>query len=274
MPASFCDNAPYTDCIKAVYHSLPRQQFKDYKLDSALISKMQILVKAPKLEVAAPVRLALDYFKERLRPGVVFSFPDHALPDGVRAQGFGGQGDAVLGDAIVPVGEGGAAAFNPESIVQDALDIVGEVGHAVCRHRIGIAFQDHRFFKVLRTNLERRVVQHDSGRRLFCIAVTEMKLSSREGGEAVFQSMSQAGVITLDLLRWMERTDLPFVLKNLVSWASTGTSVLSLSLPALGDAAAHLLPNRLRDAHPPQPALMHARLSPLIPTHELLGPSC
>eukprot|EP00972_Heterocapsa_arctica_P060402 8906962-Heterocapsa_arctica.AAC.1 len=115
---------------------------------------MQKARKPALLDAPAEVRMAVDYFKERLQPGDIFSVPSGFLlgaltMHGEAALARGGAGPAAA-EAMVA-----ALARDHPSILTDALALVSsapDTGHATTLSAKQIG---HRWFRVVKSDLSR-----------------------------------------------------------------------------------------------------------------------
>jgi hypothetical protein len=236
MPQGFVDHARCKDIIQAIYYCLPRQLFCDIKVDEALHSKMQKARKPALPDAPAEVRMAVDYFKERLQPGDIFSVPSDFL-----------QGALTMHGGAGPAAAEAALAHDHHSILTDALALVSspsDTGHATTLNSKQIG---HRWFRVIKSDLSRRFVQHDDGRRSFCISVMQVTLLDKVGGKGVFSS-AQCSFYTLDLWAAIEKVGFASLLRSQILWNKDASPTLSLSIPALRDSSAQLAPVRLSTA--------------------------
>lgn len=177
MPEGFLQNASYTDCVNAVYHCLPRQNFRDVAPERSMITRMQIQNRPPKMKLPPDERLAIEHLKERLAPGVICSFPQSWVSPPSMAT-------AVSLDK---------PAERP-NIVPEALHIVANDSGETMVCRICRDYSRHLVLKILRVALERRIVQRDSGRRSGCIVASELTVVLRlpsQGGALWPATLSQ-----------------------------------------------------------------------------------
>ena len=184
----FLKRASKQERIRAVYFSLPEQWFAGAKVEGALAEKLRAVTK-PKAVVLPPlVRLAVDMVKERLQRGSVISLPASLVPMSLRDPGLeedGARGAMVLAEdgargAIVP-------AWQPCALLTDASALAVSALADGCAVRLGAAFADHVFFQVLKTDLQRRAVQSDSGRRAVGVSVLKLRLKDRIDDAGVFE---------------------------------------------------------------------------------------
>jgi hypothetical protein len=80
MGVEFCRCSLLNERIGAVYHCLPQQIFRNLNQDKVLHQGFKKADKVPEIKVSATLKLGLDYFKDRLRAGIVFSLPLEAIP--------------------------------------------------------------------------------------------------------------------------------------------------------------------------------------------------
>jgi hypothetical protein len=193
LPAGALELASTKDLIRGVYHCMPQQLYRDVKLEKGLISNLQWMSKVPAFKPPPPLALAVEYFKERLKPGVVFSMPAALLPESMQQPGKAPHAEAVVTAAqeaqgVVVVAQ---AAFKPDAVVNEAVAWAAEPpdgGWIVC---MGLDVMDHRFFRVVKTNLASRFVQFDSGRRGVCISACELQMATREGRAGLHRTSEQ-----------------------------------------------------------------------------------
>ena len=108
--------ATYIDAVKAVYHCLPSQMFKNVNEEKLMHHTFKMAASREAPQVDLQTKMFVDYAKDRLQPGTIFSLPRTCLP------AVAGFPDEL---AIVPVGEAPPLAFDPTKIVQDALVAAG-----------------------------------------------------------------------------------------------------------------------------------------------------
>ena len=166
MPAAVLNIASNAELIRGVYHCLPRQLFRDVGLEKVLIANMQSMSKVLAFKPTPPVALAVGYFKERLLPGAVFSMPSARLPESMRQRGKAPQAAQL-------------AAFQLDAILDEAVALAAEPLGGRSTVAMGMNVKDHRFFRVVKTNLASRFVQFDNGRRSVCISVCELQMTAR-----------------------------------------------------------------------------------------------
>ena len=153
MPPGFLKVASQLDCIKAAYHCLPRQLFKNVQVDHALISRVQLEDRPAKIKIEPTAKLVLDYLKDRLVATSVLSMPRSWLLGAEVAPPEGALGLADVGPddrALVPALAGGA----PSDYVKDALALVSAPPAGGYEVRMGEDFQHHTF-----PGVERRAQQ-------------------------------------------------------------------------------------------------------------------
>lgn len=75
MSPEFVSHAPSGDVLRAVFHDLPRQKFSNTNDEKVLQSGFRKALLPRQLQLEAPTRLCIEFFKERLQPGSVFSLP-------------------------------------------------------------------------------------------------------------------------------------------------------------------------------------------------------
>jgi len=226
MSQEFCRHASKADCTKAVYHCLPRQTLVNTSADKVLQRSFREATKLPAPSVPLPVRLAVDYFKDRLRVGTVFSLPSSAVP----CQGVvdGGPASQVLTLPAHPV----------QSIVPQALELACQGPRA--QVKMGIEFKGHKLFKVVRADLSNRFLQHGPDRKSCLISVLALRIEGRFGVGGMFRPAAEGLVQQWDLWALLEQHGIKFLLENLVCWDASGLAVLSLSLPMGGNAGPRL----------------------------------
>jgi hypothetical protein len=86
-------------------------------------------------------------------------------------------------------------------------------------------------------------VQHDDGRKSFCISVMQVTLLDKVRGKGVF-SLTQGSFHTLDLWAAIEKNGFASLLRSQILWNNEASPMLSLTMPALGDSSAQLAPAR------------------------------
>ena len=100
-----------------------------------------------------------------------------------------------------------------------------------------------RWFRVVKSDLSRRSVQHDDGLRSFCISVMQVTLLDKVRGKGVV-SLTQGSFDTLDLWAAIEKDGFASLLRSQILWNNEASPMLSLTMPALGDSSAQLAPAR------------------------------
>jgi hypothetical protein len=119
MQPGFCKHARYEDCVRAVYHSLPRQHFAQFEVDSALHKSMQNARAIQPEKVHEQVKLVVSFLKERLSPGTLFSLPFNLCHD-ILPRPIVEPDSSAHGSAIVPV----LPEFDPGKVVDEACEFV------------------------------------------------------------------------------------------------------------------------------------------------------
>ncbi len=250
MPQSFINVASYSEKLQAVYHCHPRQLFKSIAINKALHKKMKASVVPPKESIHTLARMAVEHLKERLPIGTIFSLPAAALPAGMSPPGHppapalaNGDAVAVAADAgsILPHPPGGPAPFEVANVLPDAVAVVAAPPDRGHERKVGAELAGEGIFKVVKTNLQQRILQTiDIGRRGCCIAVVRVGLSRREGSQAVLTSLPSDEMFTFDLLQALEAQGVQWLFSNLTVWQSSWRTQLALTMPAFGDASSSL----------------------------------
>ena len=242
----FLKRASKQERIRAVYFSLPEQWFAGAKVEGALAEKLRAVTK-PKAVVLPPlVRLAVDMVKERLQRGSVISLPASLVPMSLRDPGL--EEDGARG-AMVPAEDGARGAivpaWQPCALLTDASALAVSApadGYAV---RLGAAFADHVFFQVLKTDLQRRAVQSDSGRRAVGVSVLKLRLKDRIDDAGVFEVRSSSVAVgVLDLLSLLNELGFAETIGKMVLWGGGNDAFLDVTCPGIAalQGGAALLP--------------------------------
>ena len=211
----FCRHANKEDCTKAVYHCLPRQTLVNTSADKALQLKFREATKLPASSVPQPVRLAVDYFKDRLCMGTVFSVPSSAVP----CQGLVDGGPAS--QVVHPV----------QSIVPQALELACQGPPGRTQAKMGRDFAVHKLFKVVRADLSSRFLQHGPGHKSCLISVVALCIEGRFGVGGIFKPAAQCLVQQWDLWALLEQHGIKGLLENLVCWDASGPCCLVTVAP-------------------------------------------
>ena len=208
MSKEFCRHANQLDCIRAVNHCLPRQLFADASAEAVLMQQFRNAGKAPTFSLSPNTKLAMDYFKERLPPGCIFSLPTAVLPDEI-------VGAAASASQATPVAPPACAE---STVLGEAMQPATAHGQAERSMKMGREYGTHKFFRVVRTNLSSRFLQHDDPRRGCCIAVMPLRVAGRAGQAGVmYQPTPGQSVCRLDMLALLSKSGMQSVLEELVN---------------------------------------------------------
>ena len=246
--AEFRAHAPYSKCIAAVYHCLPRQMFANLNFDKVVIDNFGKRLKPAKSDVPASHRLAIDYVKERLPPGTIFSVPDEIAAVVSRDNVDEGASTGALAVAIVPGATPSTAEFITPTLQLAAAQATSKTAVELQR-----SDENRRFIGVVKPKLESRFVQYDDGKRVYRIAVVEIRLSNIDTADrsGMFASEENAQVMRINLSHCLERPDgFRGLLADMVIWDAAPHPQVRLCLEDDRDAAPSMLPMGAMGARP------------------------
>ena len=228
----FVKHAPKSDCIKAIYHCLPAQLFKNVNEDKLIHHSFKLALLPPSVNHSMPVRLFLEFCRDRLEAGTIVSFPGEVLQ--VERQPTNIAGNLML----VPLGDA-PAGFDEKLLVQEALAVVAaDVAHPSVL-RMGAHLRNHRFFRVIRGNTASRFLQHNDGGHGCRVSVIELELRGRAGDEGLFPDTSD-GLLNLDVLEAIRRVGTKAFFESLYLWKESQHAMINLLFPAAGVASSRM----------------------------------
>jgi hypothetical protein len=240
MDKEFVNHAPHDERIKAIYHYLPKQLFRVVNEEKMMQHNFKKALEPEAPKIGPAVRMLVDYCKDRLEAGAVFSVPAAYLPP-VGARPDGDDGDPPEGDlAMVPIGVAPPPpAFDEKKIVEDALLVASEV--VPFEVRLGLGFKNHRFFRVVKTSVGARFLQHDDGYKSCRIAVSELVLGGKLEDAGLFGESTLRCSLQLDLFDAVKRVGTRELLRNMVVWTQEEHAMLKLTLPSAGNVRSRML---------------------------------
>ena len=229
MDPGFINMAPHDDCIKAIYHCLPAQIFKHVNEAKLMQHSFKTALQLEVPQIEANMKLLVDFCKDRLQSGVVFSLPASALPEA------DGSADEF---AIVPVGDAPPPpALDVRNIVKDALVLAQLAPRQV---KLGIAFKGHRFFRVLKSNIGLRFLVSDDGYKTCRIAVSELTLGGKALDHGLFGEKILPDSFQLDLCAAFTKVGTRSFLENFVVWQDSNHAMLKLVSPSAGNVGSRM----------------------------------
>lgn len=123
-------------------------------------------------------------------------------------------------------------AYDSSTALAGACAIAGEdVAPATNEFHMGKRFQGHRFFRVVRTNLNARFVQLDDGGRFVRIAVAELALHGRHGNGGLFGSGNGDGSTCLDFHDILLRCGVECMMRFMIIWRAKMSAAIQLMFP-------------------------------------------
>ena len=215
MPAEFQKIATKTDRVRAVYHSHHRQLFAEINQQKYQLAAFREISMPAPIQLIPPMKLFVDYLKDRLSVGTIFSLPPGAFP-----------GDL----AIVPLGAA-PEVFDGKNVVPTCLALAQKAPPVA--PKIGRTFSMHRFFRVIKATLSGRFLQHDSSNKTACIGVMELQLGGREGDAAIFGHCGTT-ILHLNLDEIARVVGIELLLTQMTLWPQRISSMLDFQLPAAG----------------------------------------
>lgn len=230
MTQEFVQHAPKVQCIGAVYNTLQQQLFSNVNHFTKLNVEFKRKAKPAIENVPAKLKLAIDYWKDRLSSGVLFSMPGMMLRGVLHGVGNSSE---VVGALDLPDSSDADLLDEAIALARSGFDDLGSV-------RIGRAFGGHRFFRVVRANLSSRFIQYDDGERGVCIAIMETSLVGRDGAAGVFRPSLQGASCRLNLKHLLRLHGMRNALQSVIVWEQAGATTLSLTMPSAGNAATSL----------------------------------
>ena len=229
MDPGFINMAPHDDCIKPIYHCLPAQLFKHMNEAKLMQHSFKTALQLEVPQIEANMKLLVDFCKDRLQSGVVFSLSASALPEA------DGSADEF---AIVPVGDAPPPpALDVRNIVKDALAVAQLAPRQV---KLGIAFKGHRFFRVLKSNIGLRFLVSDDGYKTCRIAVSELTLGGKALDHCLFDEKMLPDSFQLDLCAAFTKVGTRSFLENFVVWQDSNHAMLKLVSPSAGNVGSRM----------------------------------
>ena len=191
----FSKHASHFECVQAIYHSHPCQLFRELNEEKAAHAAFKLALEDlhPNFTPPPPAKLFIDFLKDRLAAGVIFSLPKWVFPPGAHER-----------EAIVPA-DAFPPPFDPATVVPECLAVVVSMDFAIVP-KIGMAFREHRFFQVIKSSVAGRFLQHDTDGKSMCLVATELRLGGRTGDAAVFgQDDIGTVAVHVNLFRLLQR---------------------------------------------------------------------
>ena len=201
----FVKHATYVDCHKAVHHCLPEQLFKNVNEDKLVHHPLKLAIRPAAVQNSVHARLFLECCRGRFQQVVVISMPRSSL-----------QPDSAGAELILGPGGGAAAAFDETALVEEVLAMLAAEQTEPTLLRMGMQVAHHRFFRVIRSNIPSRFLQHSddgSGGRLSLI---ELVIGGRDGEQGLFPQPRKTSAI-------------PMCCRRFEGWARTVSSRISIS---------------------------------------------
>lgn len=231
----FAKLTSHLDHIRFVYHCLPSQLFKKLNEDRLVQRDFKLALWPALPKVGPGIKALSDYLHDRLPAGAVFSLPRAAVCGEGQAPEAVGAEHAIV---VVQRGDGG--------IVGDALAEAGEDTGGQSIVRISRRCSGLAFFRVVKSDVASRYVQHDTGRRQLLIAVEELYLHNRDGSSGIFVRRPGGEPRMLDLQTIFNAMGCRGLLSSLALWAPEKRSQLRLAVPAAAQASDHMRSARVR----------------------------
>ena len=151
LSGEFLKVATRKEQIRAVYHYHPRQLFVKINEEKYQHVAFKDVTTPAVLQLIAPMKMVVDYLKDRLTVGTLFSLPPCCFPGELEI--------VVLGEAPEP--------FNARTLIPTCLALAQAASPPA--PRIGARFSSHKFYKVINTSMNRRFLQHTAATRLLAL---------------------------------------------------------------------------------------------------------
>ena len=215
------------ELIQYVYHFHPKQLFLQINAAKFAHTAFKDVVSPAPIPKPQTLKLFLDFLKDLWSVGTIFSLPLCAQPE-----------REVLD--VVPFGEVPPPIFSADTVVGQCL----AAAHSPPPPDpvIGLAFKDHKFYRVVNSSLKRRFLQHCALDKDASIGVVELQLGGRNAdGTAIFGE-TDGGIRHINLLRCAETAGVEQLLLGSVIWPEMVSATLKLMLPGAGKHAHGMLP--------------------------------
>ena len=175
----------------------------------------------PPLQLLSPCeKLAIDYIKERICVGTIFSLPSELVPVALRG-------------TLDPNADAGVHHNSLDGIVAEALALAARNPEypQVC---IGVEFKRHLFFQVVRTDMNNRFVQFEDPKSKGSFVVVPLKPAAREGDTALFEYRSVGVPALWNFVETLTRSGMTRVWEDMVVWSHSDRARLALTFPHIG----------------------------------------
>ena len=120
------------------------------------------------------------------------------------------------------------------------VDAEREAGSASVVVKMSMAHKDHHFFQVVKTNLRKRLVQNDDGRRSHTIAVASLRPETRSEGSLLFGARPAEDIMQADLYELLRLGVRP-VMHQCVVWEAAAVAQPVLQVPSSGASSSRMM---------------------------------
>ena len=252
LTPAFVNSASLNEAIQAIYHCHPRQLFENLSADVPVHNAWDQATRFKALKATASEQLFIDYLRERLPDGSIFSLPTHvaatafpgtamlALPDAAVAEPAAIEGappppDAVAELAVVAAAPA-AAPIKASPHVLGALEVA--VGACLAPASLRMADYCQRWhYKVVCSNVSRRFFLHAEPRKSVVMRVVRLRVCDQ--GEGPILVPADRTATNFDILAVLHAVTARVFLQGLIVWRARGQQQLHLALPEVPIALAH-----------------------------------